>query len=343
MTTADVLFTRRLAGFPRITTGEWSMVGQDGGQSISLGDETLFVFSDTLITAPGEPEGLPRVSGGGGAPCWFLANCAAVGTGTDLRTSLAGLRYLGDADGFPREIVVATDAERDTGLRFWPLHGTVVDGLVHLFYVGVETTDGSTTWGFENRGVGIAVLDPVTGAVDRVRRNGDWRLWPAMGDDFHFGVQVLPVGDDLYVFGSHRRGIDVEGLVGKVAPEAVTDPGAYRFLGTGGRWVASPDEATSLGRAGSDYSVSWNPHLGAYLMLYVDSFSKELTIRLADEVTGPYSPPQRIARVPHHATSELVYLAFEHAEFAAENGRRIYASYCQPYFAMNSLVEIRFA
>jgi hypothetical protein len=55
----------------------WALAGQDGGQSIDLGDRKLFVFSDTLLARTGRlNEPLPATFNRGNAV--FLANCAAV-------------------------------------------------------------------------------------------------------------------------------------------------------------------------------------------------------------------------------------------------------------------------
>ena len=101
--------------------------------------------------------------------------------------------------------------------------------------------------------------------------------------------------------------------------------------------------ASSLGECGSEYSVSYNHHLKQYLMVYVDSFNKTLWMRTADQRTGPFSTPLLIGRVPHESISELVFLAFEHPQFALDSGRQIMISYSQPYFILNALVEVAFS
>jgi hypothetical protein len=57
-------------------------VGQDGGQSIPLAGETLFLFSDTLLIKAGVPG--QRAA----AQDHFLANSAAVATACRARSSL---------------------------------------------------------------------------------------------------------------------------------------------------------------------------------------------------------------------------------------------------------------
>jgi len=326
------------------------MIGQDGGQSIDLGDRTLFVFSDTLLAAPGAALGRgathPPFRLTTDEPCVFLANCAATSTGGDLRESLGAMHYYQDEDGFPVEILTATAEERAADLRFWPEHGVLVDGRVYLYYLGVKTVDPTTPWGFRNVGVGVAVLDPESGACHRVSHNGDWCLWRLAADDFHLGVQAVREGGLVYVFGSVRHGHEVHALVGRAPADRLGDPSAYTYwraerAETEG-WTSALELAGSLGPCGSDYSVSRNSYLGGYLMTYINSFTKQMTVRLGRQITGPYSSPQAVGRVPHRSTSELVYLGFEHPQFAAEAGRRVYLSYCQPNFTPSSLMELCF-
>jgi hypothetical protein len=322
------------------------MVGQDGGQSIDLGASTLFVFSDTLLTALRRPIG-PDVNSASLAvasdqPCLFLANCAAVSDGKDIHSGLDQMRYLSGPDGFPIEILVPNAEERLANLRFWPEHGLLIEGTVYLYYVGVEILNPADPWAFRPIGSGLATVDPATGAARRIRRDGNWCLWPSRSDDFHFGVQVIRRDDEVYVFGSHRNGMVHHGIVCRVAADRISDPAAYAYLAHGsGHWVNDEEHAGSLGPCASDYSVAYNHHLRAYLMLYVDGFTKQLMMRVADDLCGPYSVPRAVGRLAHHPSCELIYLGFQHPKFARDGGQRLYVTYCQPSFAMTSVVELR--
>jgi len=331
--------SRHLGEAPAVAGRGWSLLGQDGGQSIDLGDRTLFVFSDTLLALSGD--GVPGREPGDRYA--FLANTAAIATGHDLRAALAGARYLTDEAGVPRELISPTEEEAAQRLRFWPLHGVLVDGRVYLYYLIIYSEDLRSTWGFENRGVGLAIVDPDTGACERVTRNGDPCLWPNTVDDLHLGVQVLREGDLVYLYGSTRTGPgnDNQAVVGRVPVDRIADPDAYRFL-AGSDWVVDPAEATPLGLCAPDYSVSFNPYVGAFTMIYVDGESKTLRMRTASSPAGPFSPSATIGTVSHHDSSELIYLAFEHPAFREEGGRVVHLTYSQPRFARNSLVRLRF-
>lgn len=340
---------RRLGSFPRPRTGAWTMIGQDGGQSIDLGDRTLLVFADTLLmptgadAAPEQRSTLPQYAAGFGERSVFLANCAAVLDGADLRAGLRELSFFLDSEGFPIEILEPTEEEHAARLRFWPAHGIRTDSGVFVYYLGIETLDPRDPWGFRNVGVGLARLNPESGSRERIRLDRDWCLWAPRSDDFHFGVQVLREGRSVYVFGSTRDGLDVTALLGRAPVDGIADPAAYEFYDPAREaWVRDIAGAGSLGPCGSDYSVSFNAYLGKYLMVYVDAFEKELAVRLADRLEGPYSAPERVGRLPHAEASTLIYLGFEHPKFARDDGRRVVVSYCEPLFEMSSLLEVSF-
>jgi hypothetical protein len=345
-----IRYSRYLGQFPRARTDTWVMVGQDGGQSIDLGAQTLLVFSDTLVLSTGasapEPDqhaDAPEYGVDLGERGVFRANCAAIMDGADVRDGLRGARFLCGEDGFPFAIVPATAQEHAARLRFWPAHGLRAGEHVYLYYLGIEALSRRDPWGFRNVGVGLARLDPATGRCERIRLDGDWRFWQPHADDFHFGVQVLDHGDHVYVFGSSRDALDVTALLGRVPAAEIATPGAYEFYDPRtDSWHSDFRRAGSLGPCGSDYSVSLNRHLGKYLMVYVDAFTKELAVRLADRPEGPYSAPELGGRLPHSPESDLIYLGFEHPKFARDAGERVVVSYCEPRFAMSSLLEVCF-
>jgi hypothetical protein len=304
----------------------WALHGQDGGQSIEVGAGTLFVFSDTLLSR-------------NGSKTHFLANCAALANEDTLDGAMRSLRYFEDEHGLPREIVAANPLERIAGYRFWPQHGIADGDDVLLFYLGIHQYDQKSAWGFRMTGSGLARLDPRTGRSERITRNGDWRLW-ADDRELRIGTQVLRIGDFVYVFGS-RAG---SAILARVAAAAAADPDAYRFLASpAGEWSEQVSDAHPLTRAAAELSVSFNPYLGAYLMVYADGFTRELYVRTAPDVCGPYGGAVAVGRLPHREQSELVALAFEHPRFARNGGKTIVVSYCQPDFAQNSLVAVTFA
>jgi Domain of unknown function (DUF4185) len=329
---------------PAVATDEWTLVGQDGGQSIDLGGDVLFVFADTLLARtaafnnswPAARWPIRRDQGR------FLANCCGRARRGWLPVELGQLRYsLGD-DGWPQETLLATPFERLARVRFWPEHGVAIDGRVYLYYLGIEHYQPGGTWGFRNLGTGLALLDPVTGHAERLTWNGDWRLWPPVFD-LHGGVQVIREGDTVYVFGACRNGHGVTARLARVDVSALAEPTAYEYCASDSpRWTRHAGESCSLGPCGHEFSVSFNRYLGKYLMCYVDSSGRALHLRCADSLWGPYSEPRNLGGLPLETRNAIAALAFEHPLFAADNGRTVTLSYCQPNFTPNGFVQVRF-
>jgi hypothetical protein len=334
---------RFLGRFPQKRTPVYLVLGQDGGQSVPIDGGVLFFFSDTLLLASDRraasvhPAPIPVPSS---LQSVFLANCAAVSESRNLEPALAGLRYFLDEDGLPREIVKPTEREQFRRLRFWPEHGVLVDGRVYFYYLGVQTTDPSSIWGFRTLGVGVAAIDPVTGGCERFQHHDDWIFWRNAGEDFHFGVQVL-IEDYVYVFGSVRSGVQSEATLARVQLNRIADRDAYEYLvSPAGAWTRRFEEACTLGPSAAAYSVSFNPYLGRYTMWLVDEYRKRLMLRTAQNIWGPYSDSVDLIGLPHAPSSLLVFLGFEHPLFQQQNGSKIFLSYCEPHFASSSLVTL---
>jgi Domain of unknown function (DUF4185) len=336
-----------LGKYPRMQTASWFLIGQDGGQSIDLGEETLFVFSDTLLAALRPNEQKKHVRTPFQAPLGkqgvFLANCAGLSSGKDLREAIKKLEFFTDDEGFPREILEPTEEEWEQSIRFWPEHGIFLDGKVYLYYLGIQAIDKSDMWGFRNLGAGLAILDLKKGECHRVRQAGNWRLWQALPDDIHFGVQTYQQGEYIYVFGSICKDFKADVILARVKADCITRPEAYEYLSSPhGEWIPDLKKAWRICDGGSEFSVSFNPFLGRYLMVYVNGYHKTLQFRTAETLAGPYSPAQVIGRVPYEPSNELIYLGFEHSKFRTNDGEKVYVSYCQSCFIPNAFVEVRF-
>jgi Domain of unknown function (DUF4185) len=333
----------RIAGVaPRSNGVNWTMAGQDGGQSIPLDCGSLFVFSDTLIALA------PRQALSSLAiplrreQAQFLGNCAAISDATDLPGAMSSLHYFTDAQDRPREILVPTLAERLAGYRFWPQHGITVGTRVYLFYLGILHHNQTDPWGFTEQGTGLAVLDIETSDCRRIWLNDDWRLWPALPAECHCGVQLLREADTVYIFSSRRGYPGYEAFLARVEQSRIEDPSAYEFFSGPAGWSPEIFDSVPLTKCSSEYSVTFNAYLGRYLMLYADAMSKALMLRTAPKPWGPFSKPTIAGGLPHQPHANLVSVCFQHAQFSGDEGRSIVLSYSQPQFVQNTFVSITF-
>ena len=331
---------RYIGSAPTTRRERWSLVGQDGGQSIDLGDRTLFVFSDTLISlVPGQPrEAITAQTG------YFLGNCGAVSSERTLESALATLTYYEDSRGVPREVVAPSAIERLAGHRYWPQHGIAIDGRVYLYYLGLHQFDASSTWGFRPTGSGLARFDPRTGEADRIVVAGEWSLWPTGAEDLRFGTQVIRDGDHVYAFGTRRRNGGRYAFLTRVPVAQIEDVSAYEYLASAApAWTAQVSDACDVVSCANEVSVSFNAYLSAYLMVYVDDGTQHLLVRIAQHLWGPYSDATSVGRVRLRENLDVVALAFEHPHFAFNGGRTVVVSYCQPHFTQNAIVALTFA
>lgn len=321
-------------------TEQWSLIGQDGGQSIEVGDETLFVFSDTLLSR-GSATPSRTIDR---ATSHFLGNCAGVSNDATLDGALRNLRYYYDEQQLPREIIPATALERLAGHRFWPQHGIALDAThVHLFYLGIHQFEAKSTWGFRPLGSGLALLDVRSGIAQRVLRNDEWRLW-RQRDDLRMGVQLLRDGETIYIFGSVRINGAISAIVARTRIDEIADVESYRYFASPeSEWSDDVADAHPLATCAPEFSVSFNAYLCAYLMVYADAYSRELFVRTAANAWGPFGEAVCAGKLPHRERAEVVALAFEHPRFARNDGKTVLISYCQPYFTQNAMVALTFA
>lgn len=340
--------SRYLGNLPTVKTTAYAVVGQDGGQSVCINGKTLFFFSDTLLICK-DPQvaaahaTAPPVPVPFSPQTVFLANCAALSEGEDLAALASNLHYFHGPDGLPREILKPTSRERFRNLRFWPEHGICVDGRVYFFYLGIQTIDSSSNWGFRSVGVGLAALDVDSGDCERFQYNDDWMFWRTVQGDLHLGVTLLQVEEFVYVFGSRRTQIENTAFLARVPAALIAERNSYEYLTSSApSWSTDFGTACDLGPCSSEYSVSYNSYLEKYTMIYVDEYRKRLMLRTADQLWGPYSRPWDLIGVPHQENSVLIYLGFEHASFQQQGGRKIFISYCEPNFSPGSLVTLTF-
>src|SRR5205809_530118 len=165
-------------------------------------------------------------------------------TNAVLRSSIRAVRYIGT---LPRRhpnlwVLLGQDGGPSTE------HGAYLNGCVYLYYIGIQTVDPTSIWGFRNVGSGLARFDPATGECERLLVRGGWRMWRPLGLDMHFGVQVVRDGEFCYVFGSVRHGLFSQAILARVRPDDIADLDAYTYLkSTEPEWSDSLDDACDLG------------------------------------------------------------------------------------------------
>ena len=336
---------------------------RDNGQSTRYGQESVWVFADTVLRAP-----------------WgFLSNTAA--TTSDLDASdgvtltasdVAGnhatepARFLSPnpterafeaAHAKSTNCVPALDVYCGAQFALWP-GAVITDAARHrvlVFYNklcrgGSEGTPCTGQYG-KGLGTGVAVLDMLTHKVTRLKAANARPVLSVEGVDptmFFppspgYAAAALVFGDDAYVYGDCVRGCHLA----RVPLRDLSDRSKWRFYigrdrhGNAG-WSADVShavDAIAAGAAGN--SVFWDPALHGWLNLYLPYGTNELTAQIGGSPYGPWSPPFSLLTTDTGGTGTN-YAAFAHPEYAKQNGLVEYVSYYQTSSGNQRLVQITF-
>jgi Domain of unknown function (DUF4185) len=290
---------------------------QDGAQAISVAGGTLWLFGDTFIGKP-KPDQSPhrsQITGMIGTTIAFLP-----GGQTNLPPQLD---YFIDQNGAVTNPLALFPEESAATNRMWPLGGISIGRRVYLYYSMIEQTTNPSPWNFRSTGGGLAVTDKPLRRFVRLRPDGRWKF-PVEP------IQVSREGNLLYLFelSSEPKGL----ILARVDASQIENPAAYEFF-TGNGWSKNrAGVKVILREAYGQVSVSWIPAWKRYVMATSSDFfhPREIQLRQAPRLEGPWSPPTRIA-VPElpGKTTTLVYGTFLHPELSDEKSLSFVATFCR--------------
>ena len=90
----------------------------------------------------------------------------------------------------------------------------------------------------------------------------------------------------------------------------------------GESWSADRADAAEIIRPGAgEGSLAWNAGLGKWMYTTLNELSAQIELRLADELTGPWSDPIALATI---ADNPQAYGAFMTPSWISEDGRTFY-------------------
>jgi hypothetical protein len=297
------------------------VTGRDNGLSASVGNRTLWIFNDTLMTVYG-------VDGFS-----YRSATAAWGNGAslDLHDTL-------DPNGAPYQLIPYTAAElasnRDGGPneRFAMWSGSVIaDGpeSAVIFYRYLKVHAGYLRW--DVLGAGSAHI--TAGQVVASRDPG--LLFAAPEPPLSVGGIV--VDGYLYLYACEITPCQVA----RAPVSQATTHDAWRVWdGTG--WSLDLTAGQSvLPDVPGELSVSFNPYLNQYLAVHSVPLSNEVVFNTAPAPEGPWSPAQHLFTARHAAdTSKSDYAAKEHPELARDNGRTLVVGYADPWEAFGGVIRL---
>lgn len=309
------------------------LIGRDGGYSGSVGDRDVWVFGDTVLAVPDAE-----------APIW-LSNSWSSTIDRRADDGLEPLTLGRDAFGEPSELLPYTEAEEDFNERhrgedcaeapcgarwaLWP--GPLVSddarGRSLLFYSKIYSEPGP----FNFRGVGSSIAvwsDARTRPSRRILDEDAAHPTLLFGEDKPaFGAAALIVDDHLHAFACEREESIKPCLLARVPLDDALDEDAWEYLDGERRWTSDGGRAAPLFHGSDIMSVAYNAYLQRFVAVYAEPLGRDIVLRTATRLAGPWSAPVHVARALETREPGWVYDALAHAELESAEGRTLYVSY----------------
>jgi len=323
-------------------TWDHRILGRDGGLSARWGDDTIWVFGDTVMS----------VSGADGDQ--WADNSSVITSDHDASDGVSlvepdGVEHL-DTARLPSEYLPLSPWEADFNRRnhparcgtpgvgdcgsqyfLWP--GPVVADPARdriLFFLASGRRHGRIS-GYRMWGSGVAVWHAKTGQTTRPQQGsgigtlvGD--RWTMFGrEEVRYPTMTMTVGDTLYAYGCEDAGqLEFHCRLARVPLAEATSRRAWRFYTGRDNWSADNRTAVRVFHGSHSGSVFYNRHLRRYMVVY--GFTAAY-YRTAPHPWGPWSRPVRMFdTVP--PVRDFTYFVLAHPEYG--NGRVLYLTYTRP-------------
>lgn len=298
-------------------TNGW--IGGDGAYSVSLtAERNLWLFSDTWV---GEVRERKRTN------ATMVNNTLAL---QDGRGAEAKMRFIVRRDAEGKSVAFLTPEDKRGW--FWLQAGACIDGQLFLFLAQIEKTDAASVFGFRQIGQSLGIV------TNSLAPPLEWQVEQAKlpcveftSERYrNFGAATLVDGGYLYIYGTDedrgRKKLVRYLTVARVPTNRVADFSAWRYYANG-QWSADYRRATRLvAGLASEYSVSFLPKLGKYVLVYTDEgLSPKIQVRTARAPWGEWSEPTTIYRCAEMSEDKRVfcYAAKAHPSLGGDDGLMI--------------------
>ncbi|HEX6075314.1 MAG TPA: DUF4185 domain-containing protein [Micromonosporaceae bacterium] len=318
------------------------ILGRDGGLSARWGDDTIWVFGDTVMSVPGAD-----------GDQW-ADNSSAITSDLDAVDGISlaqpqGVEHL-DAARLPTEYLPFSPWEAefnhrndparcgapgvgDCGTQYFLWPGPVVADPSRdriLFFLTSGRRHGAIS-GYQMWGSGLAVWDARTGRTTRPRQgpgagslaSDHWTMFAR--HEIRYPTMAVTVGEMLYAYGCEDVGqFEFRCTLARVPLAQVLTRPAWRFYTGRGRWSPDSHGAVTVFNGSHSGSVFYNRHLGRYMVVY--GFTAAY-YRTAPHPWGPWSRPARMFDTVPPAR-DFTYFVLAHPEYG--DGRVLYLTYTRP-------------
>jgi len=316
------------------------VTGADGATSTVLpSGEAVWIFGDTVEGPFKTIRGLDLTS--------LRSNTGAIVPQQDASRGIAEFRFLTTEDGKrPRQMVPFAAGEDPARVRIWAIHGLSVGHEVYLFYHRISLLEGVDVFeNFKLDGMGIARADANELQFTRLpAADGSTLFWK--GDEPTFGVYVTRADDYAYVWGSLMTGM----FLARARPERIAEIASYEYL-VEAPTLKNPQATVRWGKqfqptaalfdsVPNEMSASYNSYLKKYVAFHSLHRERQIVLRTADAITGPWSEPQLVFRPEQIGDADLIYAAKEHPELARDNGRVLYVTFVNSATYVPQMIEV---
>ncbi len=289
-------------------TNGW--IGADVSSSIPLSSQkTLWLYGDTWN---GTIEDNKRKN------YTFTAhNTIAIQDGTD--PSAATLNYY-----FGSTPSTTFFIPNDNIGMLWPMHGTMINSELYIFFVQSDTATGGFGFKLVNSKL-IKISNPLA-------HPSQWLMTQyqvphsffSPTKQIVFGSNLIQKDGYTYIYGTETDNTISNRylLLSRVKSDSITNFSSWKFYSQG-QWKSDyqiSDRLTS--KMGFEFSISFQPQKNKFVLVNCDlGFSQGINIQYADSLWGNWTTPVSIYQCPEPAWGNKIfcYAAKGHPELSANN------------------------
>jgi len=297
-----------------MSTNGW--LGSDVGDSIVLSDtKTLWLFGDTFIGA---------LSNGvrvGGAP---MIN-STIGIQNRHSAPTSSMEFFWkEKEGKP--VSFFQHQTNTAGSYYWVTKGVMLRGELFLFAYCIEGNDQDASgWKIAGSAL-IRVPNPLDPPHQWVQKA--YPLSLEIGDTFHAGLFVSEPYLYLYGIVKPRKMALARVKIDDLCSGKLVEAYEFWVKGSGGEhWGAAPVNCVSQFRpVTSECAIHYEAAWGVFTCFTYSPSEPEIYLTTAKQLTGPWTRPEVIYRVPEHAAYSFPIISYavrQHPELAVKPGEVI--------------------